>query len=70
MCFCSLSSCVSEALNITLAGLNYLFNDVMSGHEKDVEGKNNEFLSRNLSGGAERRKNLRGSIRKERVLKL
>lgn len=68
--FCSLSSCVSDTLKITLAGLNYLFNDVMSSHEKDVEGKHNEFLSRNLSGGAERRKNLRDNIRTERGLKL
>jgi hypothetical protein len=58
--FCSLASCVSDTLKISLAGFNYLFNDVMSGHEKDVEEKNNELLSRNLSGGPERRKNLRG----------
>jgi hypothetical protein len=32
----------------------------MSSHEKDVEGKNNEFLPRYVSGGAERRKNLGG----------
>jgi len=58
--FCSLSSCVSDALKNTLAGLIYLFNDVRSNHENYVEGKNNEFLSRNLSGEAEGRKNLRG----------
>jgi len=42
----------------------------MSSHEKDAKGKHNEFLSRNLSGGAERRKNLRDNIRTERGLKL
>lgn len=58
--FCSQSSCFSDTLKVTLAGLNYLFHDVMSSNEKDVEGKNNEFLSLNLYGGAKRRKNLRG----------
>jgi hypothetical protein len=42
----------------------------MSSHEKDVEGKNKEFLSRNLTEGAERRQNLRGSIGTERASKL
>jgi len=58
--FCSLASCASDTLNISLAVFNYLFNDVISSHEKDVEGENKKFLSRNLSGGAERRKNIRG----------
>jgi hypothetical protein len=48
-----------DTLKITLAELNYLFNKVISSHEKDEERKHNEFLFRNLSGGVERKKNLR-----------
>jgi len=41
--FCRLSSCVSDTLKITLAGLNYLFSNVISSHEKDEEGKITSF---------------------------
>ena len=42
--FCSLSLYFSDTLKIKLAGFNYLFNDVMSSHGKDVEGKITSFI--------------------------
>jgi hypothetical protein len=68
--FCSLSSCVSDNLKVTLAGLNYLFNGVMSSHEKDVEEKITRFYPEICLEELNEGKISEGSIRTERALKL
>lgn len=68
--FCSLSLYFSDTLKITLAGFNYLFNDVMSSHGKDVEGKITSFYPEIWLEELNERKISEGSIRTERALKL